>query len=75
MNRFERREGVKTEFSEVLTELILSHFPDMKDGKANKLVEDILSMTGRLDYRYLHESLCWDHMECLEKLKELEGGK
>ena len=66
---------MKTEFSEVLKELVLSHFKDDEVERANSLTEEILQHTGSLDYRYLHESLCWDHMECLEKLKKLEGGK
>lgn len=62
---------MKTEFSEVLSEIIRAHFPDCDKVKVNDLVNDILDKTGRLDYRYLYEALAWDHCKCLKKLSKL----
>lgn len=61
---------MKTEFSEVLSEIIRAHFPDSDKGKVNDLVNDILDKTGRLDYRYLYEALAYDHCKCLKKLSD-----
>ena len=64
---------IKTKFSEVLTELILSHFPAMlyEPDKMDKLLEDILSMIGRLDYREKYEELTWKHCDCIEALRKI----
>lgn len=64
-----RQKVSSEEYIEVLSQLILSNIPEIKVETANKLVEDILSYVGRLDYRYLYESLTWEHSKCLDELK------
>lgn len=60
---------MKTEFSEILTDIIVSHLPkSMTIGEQNVLIEDVLNYIGRVDYRAKHESLTWEHSKCLDRL-------
>lgn len=64
---------MKTEFTEVLTGLVQSHFPDMEVDKVDALLKDIISHVGELDYRFMYDSLCYEHMDCLEEIKKLKS--
>ena len=61
---------MKTEFTEVLTELIKTELPDLEPSRVNSLIETILNHTGRVDYRFKYEDLTWKYCELLEKIRK-----
>lgn len=67
-----KKKRTQDEFVEVLTGLVQSHFKSMDNEKVDALIEDIISWVGRVDYRYLHEALTWEHCKCLDELAKLK---